>query len=536
MGRENPSFLFMQQIHFEVLNITTFDFGSDTTLCGDATLTLSLNTEVGEVIQWNDMSTNDTLKVDKGGTYFATIDNGQCKFTDTLVVSYIDLPQNFLSPVLSVCTGDTAVISPGLAGVNYLWSDGTSGPSITAYKSGTFWLRITKGACMGADTIDVDFKPLPDPGIQKSLSICEGQEVEVSPCCQFDEVRWADSGLTGLRVFDQPGVYSYTATLSDCPLTDSITIQEIYLEDINLGPDLSLCEGGFKHLDAGVENVNTLWSTGSSMKEINVSETGLYYATISRDGCSKSDSIFIEFKVLPDPGTQEVYTFCEGSEVMVVIPQTAVDSLRWSDGSVQLNKVFSTEGIFGLKTFRNGCSSENQIEIKKVIFDAFAEDTSFDICPESEVVLQVVNPSGLEIIWSEGSEEDQIKVDEPGQYTATVKSNNCEEQIVFDIKAISCTRFEMNFPNIVQISSFDNNVFLGQVVNGASLNSFEIKVFDRFGSVVFHSNDPNVGWDGKFSKQQVIGGVYTYLVKVNYNDDYVSNVDDFILGSVTVIP
>ena len=94
----------------------------------------------------------------------------------------------------------------------------------------------------------------------------------------------------------------------------------------------------------------------------------------------------------------------------------------------------------------------------------------------------------------------------------------------------------MNFPNIVSLSSFENNLFLGQVVDGASLNSYEIKVFDRYGSVVFQSNDPAVGWDGKFSKQQVIGGVFTYLVKVNYNDDYVSNVDDSILGSITIIP
>lgn len=244
----------------------------------------------------------------------------------------------------------------------------------------------------------------------------------------------------------------------------------------------------------------------------------------------------IEFKVLPDPGTQDIYTFCEGSEVMISVPQSAVDSLRWSDGSTLLNKVFSAEGIFGLKTYRNGCSSDDQIQIKKVIFDAYIEDSSFDICPESEVVLQVINPSGLEIAWSDGSDKDQLKVNESGQYTATVISNNCEEQFIFDVKAISCTRFEMNFPNIVSVSSFDNNVFSGQVVNGASLNSFEIKVFDRFGSIVFQTTDPDQAWDGTFNKQRVIPGVYTYLVKINYNDDYVSNVDDSILGSITVVP
>ena len=45
--------------------------------------------------------------------------------------------------------------------------------------------------------------------------------------------------------------------------------------------------------------------------------------------------------------------------------------------------------------------------------------------------------------------------------------------------------------------------------------TFSIKIFDRFGSVIFQTNNPNVEWDGKnmFTSNEVMTGVYTYVLK-----------------------
>ena len=42
--------------------------------------------------------------------------------------------------------------------------------------------------------------------------------------------------------------------------------------------------------------------------------------------------------------------------------------------------------------------------------------------------------------------------------------------------------------------------------------SFSISIFDRFGSIIFTSNDPNLDWDGKnqFTGGDIISGVYSY--------------------------
>jgi len=44
----------------------------------------------------------------------------------------------------------------------------------------------------------------------------------------------------------------------------------------------------------------------------------------------------------------------------------------------------------------------------------------------------------------------------------------------------------------------------------------DVKVFDRYGQVVFESQDPNFGWDGTRGGGQAPSGTYTYLL--NYVD------------------
>jgi len=40
----------------------------------------------------------------------------------------------------------------------------------------------------------------------------------------------------------------------------------------------------------------------------------------------------------------------------------------------------------------------------------------------------------------------------------------------------------------------------------------DVKVFDRYGQVVFESQDPNFGWDGTGGGGQAPSGTYTYLL------------------------
>lgn len=68
-------------------------------------------------------------------------------------------------------------------------------------------------------------------------------------------------------------------------------------------------------------------------------------------------------------------------------------------------------------------------------------------------------------------------------------------------------------------------------VYGTSIRTIDIKIFDRWGELIFRSNDIKLGWDGKYHGTNVEGGVYAYKVDC----EWLSGTDAHRIGIVTVV-
>lgn len=90
------------------------------------------------------------------GTYYDTIhSNTGC---DTLVETTLTVspsPKPDLGPDKKICIGDSALLSAGNY-PNYLWSNGTTLPTLQIKGPGTFWVSVfTTNGCKSSDTITV---------------------------------------------------------------------------------------------------------------------------------------------------------------------------------------------------------------------------------------------------------------------------------------------------------------------------------------------------------------------------------------------
>ncbi len=56
------------------------------------------------------------------------------------------------------------------------------------------------------------------------------------------------------------------------------------------------------------------------------------------------------------------------------------------------------------------------------------------------------------------------------------------------------------------------------ISTGISINNYSFKVLNRWGMVIFESNQPTLGWDGKYQGEYVMAGAYVYVV--NYESIY----------------
>jgi gliding motility-associated-like protein len=64
-----------------------------------------------------------------------------------------------------------------------------------------------------------------------------------------------------------------------------------------------------------------------------------------------------------------------------------------------------------------------------------------------------------------------------------------------------------------------NNIFKPVISSGYSLNNFEFLIFNRWGELIYESNDlTTVGWDGTYRGEKCQEGVYTWKLKVMNSD------------------
>ncbi|PLX13447.1 MAG: hypothetical protein C0598_03455 [Marinilabiliales bacterium] len=69
--------------------------------------------------------------------------------------------------------------------------------------------------------------------------------------------------------------------------------------EVDLGPDVALCEGESIVLDAGNPGYEFLWSTGDTTQTITVDTEGEYYVDVTYLGNTESDTIYVSVNPLP---------------------------------------------------------------------------------------------------------------------------------------------------------------------------------------------------------------------------------------------
>ena len=118
--------------------------------------------------------------------------------------------------------------------------------------------------------------------------------------------------------------------------------------------------------------------------------------------------------------------------------------------------------------------------------------------------------------WSNGSASPTIWVKSPGTYTLKL-TNDCEtvERAIEVSMEPLATNDMVYLPNSFS-PNFDgiNDCFRGYVSPRVDLQYFTLKVFDRWGDLMFESNDPNECWDGHRKGKPMDPAVFVWFVEM----------------------
>ncbi|MFM9986322.1 MAG: lectin-like domain-containing protein [Flavobacteriales bacterium] len=259
-------------------------------LCPDSVVVLDAGDGWDEVLWPGNVSTQ-TLEINTPGNYLLTVTENDCTNSVTIVVTEVNLPTIELGPDQVICSGNQIEID---AGIPVEWNMGLTASSIFVGIEGTYSFFIEEQGCSVQDEVYIEVQQPPVVLLNADNEICEGETTMIES--NYIGV-WNTSESSDVIEVNTSGFYSIQVTEGVCTANESISIDVIPLPTLELGPDVTYCQGETITLSA-VEPYNTvyLWNTGSTEPTIETSQPGVFYVAAGNDCGTLTDSITVSFE------------------------------------------------------------------------------------------------------------------------------------------------------------------------------------------------------------------------------------------------
>jgi gliding motility-associated-like protein len=425
-------------IVFDTLNVLMAPspavfLGNDTTLCPAATLLLDASAS-GTTYSWQNNSASPTQLVSTAGTYWVQVtDPNLCVGTDSIVVAYADPNAVDLGPDTAICQGTTLTLDATLPGSTYLWSTGATGPTLSAGISGTYSVEVFQGACVVTDTITVQVQPMPLLDLGNDTTLCDGASITLNAVNAGATYLWSTGSTASSIAVTGPGLYEATVDLNGCTVTDAIQVTYVDALSLDLGNDTLLCPGIPITLQASIPGGTTVWSTNIVGPSITVIDDGIYWANISVDGCSVSDSILVQHVTLEPLDLGQDANLCVGNTLSFDIT-VAGASYLWEDGSTEPTRTIANGGTYWARIVLAGCETSDTLQLTDVPVPIVDLGNDTALCSTATIALNAFQP-GASYMWNNSSTIASI-VAGPGTWSVNVTLNGCsasDEVVIYEL-------------------------------------------------------------------------------------------------------
>ena len=450
----------------------------------------------------------------------------------------------------------TNTSSPGA----YTWNfdDGNTStdtnPSHTFENEGLYNIELVvvdPETCSFSDTLifPIEVLDAPDLELGEDLLICQDESVIIEAVSDADSFLWQDNSTNQSIMTDTPGTYTVEASNGECTTTESIeVILDPYILD--LGEDIVLCSDlPTTALNAGSEAISYSWSTGENTQIITVSE-GEYSVTVISDvNCEYEDQINVDLQEFDldvnSSSTEECVPAEISFEDLSSVSNGEISSWTWdfeidnsSDQNTSVN--YTESGTYDVNLIvgtEEGCYGSLQLPQYIQINPNPSADFSYSIEFQNNCDIGIeFNTESLganSYNWNfnngnSSSLSNPIEVFEYNQqFEVELEVQNefsCADTIS---KILEVPKFKPVYvPNVFTPDGNGNNDLFHPV--SACITEVEFWIYDRWGKLVYYTEEIEVGWDGYFEGLLLNNDTYSWRLKYNH-DGEIMDENGFVL-------
>lgn len=487
---------------------------------------------------WSTGATTSTISISPSSTsvYSVTGESSGCLGTGNTTVNVNS------NPVISInnatlCAGASTVLTASGAS-SYTWNTGATTTTINVSPSSSITYSVvgSNSGCIGTSTAIVTVNSSPAISVTGS-TLCAGSST-ILTASGANSYTWS-TGATTSTISVSPlttSTYSVAGDIAGCVGSNTlmVTVNAIPTLTVN---NPTICSGASVQLAAipSLTGGSYTWTPGGQTTQtitVSPGSSANYSVTYSVNGCSVTAASNVSVSPAPTVTITSV-SICEGATATITAtPSVPGGTYIWSpngQNTASITDSPSSTTNYSVLYSLNGCTTTATGNINVTPIPMLTlSSSSNSINPLENVTINSNGTTGT-LIWSTGESTSSITVN-PQQtttYCATLTTTsgctnrNCLTIFVMDISTLY-------IPNVFTPNNDGvNDIFF---TPGSNITEYQLDIFNRWGQLLFSSDQVLKGWDGTFKGQVVPDGVYVYILKAKGADNVIYN----YTGHITV--
>jgi gliding motility-associated-like protein len=353
---------------------------------------------------------------------------------------------------------------------------------------------------------------------------CEGEKITLSPLNYTDgSIKWS-TGATTLNIdVTQNGTYTVSVTSTDGKCISSAKTNVLF----KVSPKVTLTAPSRLCL---TPNQTQLVATpaGGTWQGLNVSNTGVFKASaigiyavkydVTQNGCTGTSTKEITVLDAPIISLGPDKSLCRGATDFIGVTPVIGINYRWNTGENSPTIFPERSGKYILTATKDLCRSSDTISINLLPIPSVSLRGEIPLCIPANLPVKIDAGGGvgLTYLWNPtGQTTKQISVSSIGIYT------------VFVTNSVGCS----TTAKTLVIDRCDPSILVPTIFtpNGDSNNDnfqvfpfyikdFDLKIFNRWGELIFTSKNAEDRWDGKYKGTLVKPDSFAWVI--TYTPEY----------------
>lgn len=476
----------------------------------------------------------------------------ECFSLDTVKVVVLPKPTLSLSRNVGFCKGDSVVLNAVSDATSFQWlpninlsNDLVYNPTAKPSDTTKYIVNLTgSNGCLRTDSVTVNVWPLPTLKTIADTALCLGKSVTLNTVSNEVSVTWSPSaGLSSAGnispIASPLNTTQYIAKASSnngCVAKDTVAITVLPIPIISKSADALICIGTSKTIFASAASAITYtWLPATGLTNANIaspfaspsSTTNYYVVVTGTNGCSQVDSVLVTVKPYPSfklsPNNAIV---CLNDSVLV--SASSADYYQWLPNT---NVSQPTSAVTYIKPSATSSYRVALTDTLCAVTDTFS--VSFKVNPLPSVVLSKSGDANCIIgnvtLSATGAAKyrwfptetltnatSSNAIASPATTTfyhvKAFSSDGCIIEDSIEVKVIKGLIDEgYPVPTAFSPNNDGKNDCFG-VKYWGYVTDYRLAVYNRFGEIVYNTNDINGCWDGKIKGNAQPSGTYVYEI------------------------